>query len=210
MDDFSVFGSSFDSCLHNLNLILQRCRDVNLILNWEKCQFMVQECIVLGHKISHKGIEVDPAKVEVIAKLPPPNSVKAVRSFLGHAGFYRRFIRDFSKVAKPLTDLLVKDATFNFSDECLKAFNVLKEKLISPPIITSSDWSLPFELMCDASDTAVGAVLGQRKNKVFQTIYYANRTLDDAQRNYITTKKELLVIVFAFNKFRSYLVLSLY
>ena len=94
MDDFSVFGNSFDECLDHLELVLQRCEDTNLVLNWEKCHFMTQEGIVLGHKISKKGIEVDEAKVEAISKLPPPTSVKAIRSFLGHAGFYRRFIKD--------------------------------------------------------------------------------------------------------------------
>jgi len=157
---------------------------------------------------THKGIEVDPAKVEVISKLPPPNSVKGVRSFLGHVGFYRRFIKDFSKISKPMTNLLMKESSFDFSDNCLKAFNCLKEKLISAPVVVAPDWSLPFEIMCDASDTAVGAVLGQRKNKVFHTIYYASCTLDDAQRNYTTTEKELLAVVFAFDKFRHYLILS--
>ena len=88
MDDFSVFGNSFDECLDHLELVLQRCEDTNLVLNWEKCHFMAQEGIVLGHKISMKGIEVDEAKIEANSKLPPPSSVKAIRSFLGHAGFY--------------------------------------------------------------------------------------------------------------------------
>lgn len=119
MDDFSVFGSTFDHCLHNLSLVLQRCEETNLVLNGEKCHFKVQEGIVLGHKISKEGIEVNSAKVEVIEKLPPPTNVKAVRSFLGHVGFYRRFIKDFSKITKPLSSLLIKDAPFDFSNECL-------------------------------------------------------------------------------------------
>ncbi|KAL5550354.1 hypothetical protein UlMin_000530 [Ulmus minor] len=167
MDDFSVFGSSFDNCLANLALVLQRCVDTNLVLNWEKCHFMVREGIVLGHRISVKGIEVDQAKIDVIKKLPPPTNVKGVRSFLGHAGFYRRFIKDFSKITKPLCELLVKDAVFYFSKECLHAFETLKEKLISSLIIVAPDWELPFTLMCDASDYAIGAVLGQWKVKIF-------------------------------------------
>ncbi|KAK1419540.1 hypothetical protein QVD17_28715 [Tagetes erecta] len=208
MDDFSVFGSSFDHCLSNLESMLKRCIETNLMLNWEKCHFMVTEGIVLGHKISRKGIEVDRAKIETISKLPPPTNVKSVRSFLGHAGFYRRFIRDFSKITRPMTRLLEKDITYVFDAECLKAFEFLKEQLTSAPILIAPDWSLPFELMCDASDFAVGAVLGQRKDKHFHPIYYASKTLNDAQENYTTTEKELLAVVFAFDKFRSYLVLS--
>ncbi|WVZ24196.1 hypothetical protein V8G54_002740 [Vigna mungo] len=118
MDDFSVFGSSFDSSwmtflyLANLTLVLKRCQETNLVLNWEKCHFMVREGIVLGHHISAKGIEIDKAKVEVIEQLPPPVNVKGVRSFLGHAGFYRRFIKDFSKIVKPMTNLLEKETPF--------------------------------------------------------------------------------------------------
>ena len=111
MDDFSVFGSSFDMCLMNLSKVLQRCEETNLVLNWEKCHFMVREGIVLGHKISPNGIEVDKAKVEIIEKLPPPNSIRAIRSFLGHTGFYRRFIKDFSKISKSLSNLLIKGYT---------------------------------------------------------------------------------------------------
>src|SRR5262249_6537204 len=125
---------------------------------------MVKEGIVLGHKISQKRIEVDKAKVEAIENLPPPTSVKAIRSFLGHVGFYRRFIKDFSKIAKPLTDLLQKDIPFDFSEQCFKAFKMLKEKLINAPIMIVPDWNLDFEIMCDASDSAVRAVLGQRKD----------------------------------------------
>ncbi|KAM6579410.1 hypothetical protein CsatA_003184 [Cannabis sativa] len=206
MDDFSVFGSSFDQCLSNLELVLARCEDSNLVLNWEKCHFMVTEGIVLGHKISKEGIEVDRAKVSTIENLPPPISVKGVRSFLGHAGFYRRFIKDFSKVAKPLSNLLASGVPFEFGKDCLEAFQILKAKLISAPIVTTPNWELPFEIMCDASDYAIGAVLGQRVDKVFRTIYYASKTLNDAQLNYATTEKEMLAIVFACDKFRPYLI----
>ncbi|KAM1557152.1 hypothetical protein ACFX10_040615 [Malus domestica] len=206
MDDFSVFGNSFDNCLDNLTLILKRCVETNLVLNWEKCHFMVKQGIVLGHIISERGIEVDKSKIDLVRYLPSPTSVREVRSFLGHAGFYRRFIKDFSKIAQPLCRLLQKEVPFEFNEACEQAFKHLKDLLTTAPIITPPDWSIPFELMCDASDYALGAVLGQRKNKQPHVIYYASRTLNDAQLNYSTTEKELLAVVFALDKFRSYLI----
>ena len=206
MDDFSVIGPTFDDCLHNLTLVLKRCMETNLVLNWEKCHFMVRQGIVLGHRISERGIEVNRAKNEIIEKLPPPISIKGVSSFLGHAGFYRRFIRHFSKVSKPLSNLLMQGVPFEFNEPCLHPFELLKKKLTSAPIVVAPYWNLPFELMCDASDFAVGAILGQRKEKVSYSIYYANRTLNDTQLSYATTEKELLVVVFAFDKFKPYLI----
>ncbi|GJY98817.1 reverse transcriptase domain-containing protein [Tanacetum coccineum] len=188
--------------------MLQRCEDTNLCLNWEKSHFMVKEGIVLGHKISKKGIEVDKAKIDVIAKLPHPTTVKGVRSFLGHAGFYRRFIKDFSKISRPMTHLLEKNTPFIFSDDCIQAFQTLKKKLTEAPILIAPDWDLPFELMCDASDFAIGAVLGQRHEKHFRPIHYASKTMNEAESHYTTTEKEMLAVVYAFEKFRSYLILN--
>jgi hypothetical protein len=113
MDDFSVYETSFDNCLHNLDKVLQRCEETNLVINWEKCHFMVNEGIVLGYKISKRGIEIDRAKVKAIKKMPCPRDVKGIRSILGHAGFYRRFIKDLSKISKRLTNLLQKDVPFD-------------------------------------------------------------------------------------------------
>ncbi|GJR38246.1 reverse transcriptase domain-containing protein [Tanacetum coccineum] len=166
------------------------------------------EGIVLGHKISKNGIEVDKAKVDVIAKLPHPTTVKGVRSFLGHAGFYRRFIKDFSKISRPMTHLLEKNTPFIFSNECIQAFETLKKKLTEAPILIAPDWDLPFELMCDASDFAIGAVLGQRHEKHFRPIHYASKTMSEAESHYTTTEKEMLAVVYAFEKFRSYLILN--
>ncbi|GJX90190.1 putative reverse transcriptase domain-containing protein [Tanacetum coccineum] len=169
---------------------------------------MVKEGIVLGHKILKSGIEVDRAKVNVIAKLPPPTSAKGIQSFLGHAGFYCRFIQYFSKIARSMTHLLEKDTPFIFLTECREAFETLKKKLTEAPILVAPDWDLPFGIMCDSSDFAVRVVLGQRKTKHFQLIHYARKTMTDAQAHYTTTKKELLAVVYAFEKFRPYLVLS--
>ena len=206
MDDIIVYGANFDECLVNLETILHRCIEKNLVLNWEKCHFMVNQGIVLGHIISEKGIEVDKAKVDLISKLPPPTNVNTVRKCLGHAGFYRRFIHDFSKIAKPLYKLLEKDATFEWDSECQQRFEELKAYLTTAPIVRAPNWQLPFEVMCDASDLTVGAVLGQRAEGKPYVVYYASKTLNEAQRNYTTTEKELLAVVYALDKFHAYLL----
>ncbi|GJU85208.1 reverse transcriptase domain-containing protein [Tanacetum coccineum] len=164
MDDFSVFGDSFSSCLANLDKMLKRCEDTKLALNWEKSHFMVKEGIVLGHKISRKGIEVDKAKVDVISKLPHPTTVKGIR--------------------KSLTDAPISH------------------------LLQFPNWDQPFEIMCDASDYAIGAVLGQRIEKHFRPIHYASKTMTEAETNYTTTEKEMLAVVYAFEKFRSYLIMK--
>nr|GEW11757.1 reverse transcriptase domain-containing protein [Tanacetum cinerariifolium] len=178
MDDFSIFGNSFSTCLSNLEKMLKRCKDTKLALNWEKSHFMMKEGIVLGHKISKKGIEVDKAKIE-----------------------------DFSKISRPMTHLLEKNAPFVFSNDCIQAFRTLKEKLTDAPILIDPNWDQPFKLMCDASDFAVRAVLGQRK-KHFRPIHYASKMMNEAESNYNTTEKERLAVVYAFEKFRSYLIMN--
>nr|GEV16820.1 reverse transcriptase domain-containing protein [Tanacetum cinerariifolium] len=176
MDDFSVFGNSFQTCLSHLEKLLKRCEDTNICLNWEKSHFMVKEGIVLGHKISKEGIKVDKAKVDVITKLPHPTTVK--------------------------------DTPFLFSKECVEAFQTLKRKLTKAPILIALDWDIPFELMCDASDFAIGAVLGQCQEKHFRPIHYANKTMIEAESKYTTPEKEMLAVVYAFEKFQSYLIMN--
>ena len=165
LDDITVYGGSFEECLINLEKVLHRCIEKNLVLNWGKCHFMVNQGIVLGHIISNKGIEVDKAKIELISKLPSPTNVKTVRQFLGHAGFYRRFIKDFSKTTKPLYKLLEKDAKFVLDEDCQKSFEELKAHLTTAPIVRTPNWKLPFEVMCDARDLVIRAVLGQREEE---------------------------------------------
>ncbi|GKC94423.1 reverse transcriptase domain-containing protein, partial [Tanacetum coccineum] len=169
LDDFSVFGNSFKNCLSRVDKMLQR--------------------------FPKKGIEVDKAKVDVIAKLPHPTTVKGVRSFLGHDGFYRRFIKDFSKMSRPMTHLLEKNIPVIFSDECIQSFQMLKKKLTEALILIAPNWDLPFELMCDASDFAIGAVLGQRHEKHLRLIHYSSKTMNEAESHYTTTEKEMLAVV---------------
>ncbi|RDX74946.1 hypothetical protein CR513_45223, partial [Mucuna pruriens] len=208
MDDFTVYAKSFEACLNNLSKVLKRCTDTNLVLNFEKCHFMVTEGIVLGHRVSNRGIEVDKAKIDIITSLPNPTSVREVRSFLGHASFYRRFIKNFNKLALPLSKLLQKDVEFNFDQHCIEAFQELKTRLTSAPILQAPNWDLPFELMCDASNSALGVVLGRRVGvgQPVHVIAYASRIMDLAQQNYTTIEKEPLAIVFALDKFCSYLL----
>ena len=129
------------------------------------------------------GLEVDQEKVVVIKTLMPPTTVTRIRSFVGHAEFYKRFIKDFSKISRPLCRLLEKDANFDFYESCRFAFEEIKSILVIAPIMLTPDWNNDFEIMCDASDYAMGAVLGQRTEKIFKAIYYASKTFNKAQEN---------------------------
>nr|CAN67503.1 hypothetical protein VITISV_016516 [Vitis vinifera] len=202
--------ATFQRCMLSIfSDMVERIMEVFMVTSpymEEKCHFMVDQGIVLGHIISEKGIEVDKAKVELIVKLPSLTTVKEVRQFLGHAGFYKRFIKDFSKLSKPFCELLAKDVKFIWDEKCQRSFDQLKQFLTTTLIVRALNWQLPFEVKCDASDFAIGVVLGQIEYGKPYVIYYASKTLNEAQRNYITTEKELLAVVFALDKFRAYLV----
>ena len=206
MDDFSIFGPSFDACLEHLMQILDVCIKKCLVLSWEKSHFTAREGIVLGHLVSSKGLEVDKAKVEVIQDLALPKSIRELRSFLGHFDFYRCIIQDFAKVSKSLTSLLCKEKDFIIEEEGKHTFMQLKQALVEAPILQSHNWDLPFQIMCDASDFVVGAVLGQRIDKKPTDICYTSKMLADAQLSFTTTEKELLAVVFALEKFRPYIL----
>nr|GEW75093.1 reverse transcriptase domain-containing protein [Tanacetum cinerariifolium] len=160
-----------------------------------------------GDTISQGGIKDNDSKIKIqdhsMHMISQRNSQdhNAPSFKKGHVGFYRRFIKDFSKISRPMTKFLEQDSDFDFNKKCIKAFETLKEKLMNAPIMVSPDWSQPFELMCDASDFAVGAVLGQREGKHFRPIHFASKTLNNTQQNYTVTEKELLVVVFTFDKF---------
>ena len=159
---------------------------------------MVQEGIMLGHLISSKGLEVDKAKIATIQTLTPLTTVRGVRSFLGHASFYRRFIKDFSKITKLLCKLLEKDVIFSFEE--------IKNKLIEAPIVVTPNCGEPFEIMCNTNNYAVRVILGQRRENIFIPIYYASKTLNEAQENYKSTGKEMIAVVYSYDKFRPYIL----
>nr|GEU60546.1 reverse transcriptase domain-containing protein [Tanacetum cinerariifolium] len=160
-------GNSFETCLSHLEKMIKRCEDTNLYLNWEKCHYMVKEGIIIDHKISKNGIEVDKAKVDVIAKLPHPTTVKGICSFLGHGGLYRQFIQDFLKIAQPIPIFLRKIRRSSSPKSVLKPFKH-KKKLTEEPILIAPDWDLPFELMCDASNFAIGGSLKPWFKKILE------------------------------------------
>ena len=157
--------------------------------------------IVLGHFISFLGIQVHPAKVQVIQTLPIPKTQTDVRSFLGHSGYYGRFIKDFSKIASPFFVLLMKNAKFKWTDACQKAFDELKHQFSTTPILRGPYWALPFHISSNASDSAIGVVLGQEENNLFYVIYFISKNMTPVELNYTVTEKEFLVVIYAINKF---------
>ena len=146
-----------------------------------------------------------PPKISVISNLSPPKNQKEVRSFLGHVGYYRRFIKDFTKISSPLFKLLVKYVNFIWEDSCQSAFEDLKLKLSETPILRGPNWTLPFHISTDASDSTLGAVLGQKEEQLHYAIYFTSKNLTPAELNYIVTKKEFLAVIFAINKFHHYI-----
>ena len=185
MDDFSIYGSSFENCLENLEMPRQI-----LSSNWEKYHFMVNEGIVLEHKIYAVGLEVDQAKVAFIETLMSPTTVKGIRTFLGHVGFYRRFIKDFSKISRSLCRLLEKEANFEFDEKRKCAFEEIKARLIRAPIMATPDWNKEFEIMCDASDYAMGDVLDKELTRPLELYIMLARLLMKHKRIIQPLKKK--------------------
>jgi hypothetical protein len=185
--------------------VLKRCIQAQLSLSTEKCHMMMSEGIMLGHFISSQGIQVDPSKIQVIKDLSTPKTQTEVRSFLGHAGYYRRFVKKISKTASPLFVLLMKNAKFKWTNSCEEAFNTLKHQLSIAPILRGLDWTLPFHISSNTSDTAIGSFLGQEENHLPYAIYFISKNMTPAELNYTVTEKEFLAVIYAINKFRHYI-----
>ncbi|UYV77425.1 K02A2.6-like [Cordylochernes scorpioides] len=206
LDDVIIFSEDLHSHLNRLKTILECLKTAGLTLNASKCRFAYTELLILGHVVSNEGIAPDPEKIISIRKFPTPRTVKDVRAFLGLCSYYRRFIREFSKVALPLQILTRKNHSFAWGKEQELSFNSLKNKLISPEVLTHYDPNKPIGLHTDASDQGLGAVLVHlNENTKERPISYASRTLQKAETNYSTTEKECLAIIWAIKKFRPYL-----
>eukprot|EP00253_Pinus_taeda_P020193 PITA_20193 len=206
MDDFTPYGSNFQEALSNLGKVLDKCIEMNLSLSPEKCEFLMTEGTVLGHAIYQQGLQVDPNKVAIIQRVPPPQKVRDVRSFLGLARYYRRFIKDFSKLASLLFGILGKDTEFIWSANCQEALDTLKSKLMTAPILRGPNWALPFHIHTNASNKAIGAALGQIDENLPYAIYFISKNLSKAELNYTVTEKELLAVMHSLNKFRHYII----
>ncbi|XP_062526266.1 uncharacterized protein LOC134199436 [Bombyx mori] len=205
LDDIVIYSYDLKSHINNLSKVFERIRNYNLKLQPEKCEFLRKEVGYLGHIINEEGVKPNPDKIQAVAKFPTPKSPKDIKSFLGLVSYYRRFIPDFSKLAKPLTSLLKKDTAFNWQNEQQLSFETLKSKLISAPILAYPDFSQPFLLTCDASNYAISAILSQGQIGKDRPIAFASRTLNKAECNYTVTEKECLAVIFGTKIFRPYI-----
>ena len=207
IDDIIVYGDSYESCLANLDDVLNRLRNHGLRLKPKKCDLFKDSVTFLGHVVSRRGVSCDMTKCEKIKNWPVPVTIGDVRSFLGLVGYYRKFIDNYSNVAKPLLNLTRKDVIFKWTDECQRSFEIMRDILCSDPVLAYPDFDLPFILDTDASNFAIGAVLSQvHEDGKEHVVCYASKVLSDSQRNYCTTKRELLAVVYYTTvKFKNYL-----
>lgn len=205
LDDIVIYSSSLTEHTIKFEKLAKRLRQANLRLQPDKCEFLRKEVTYLGHIIGENGVRPDLKKVEAVQDFPIPKNAKNVKQFLGLAGYYRRFIKGFSKIAKPLTNLLKKDNDFKWEEREQESFEILKNALCQEPILQYPDFTKPFLLTTDASGTAIGAILSQGQIGKDQPISYASRVLNNAEKNYSTIEKELLALVYGVQHFRPYL-----
>jgi transposase InsO family protein len=206
LDDIVLFSTTLEQHLERLMMILERLRSSGLKLKPEKCCLFRKSVSFLGHVISENGIGTDPQKTQAVSDWPVPKCVRDVRSFLGLASYYRRFVQNFAKIASPLHAITRKNQRFEWTQEAEKAFNLLKLAMTSPPILSMPTDDGKFVLDTDASDRAIGAVLSQKQEGVEKVIAYASRSLDRREQNYCVTRKELLAVVYFLRYFKQYLL----
>ena len=195
LDDIIVFSRDWEEHLQQLQMVLSRLRDANLRLGHKKCTLVRSSVTFLGHLVTEDGLQPDPRLLDSIRDIKPPTTVSQVRSFLGLVGYYRRFIKGFSNIATPLNRLLEKNKPFDWTDECMAAYERLKALLLQRPVVAYPDFSIPFRLYTDASNVGLGAISAQQQEGKERIICCASRTLSKSQQNYSATKKECLAVV---------------
>ena len=206
LDDVVVFGPDFQTHLERLKLVFDRIREAGLTLKAKKCALGVKRMLFLGHIVDSEGIKMDPEKIVAVRDFPEPKTVTNIKSFIGLASYYRKFIKGFSKEIEPMTRLTRKNVEFSWGPEQDMAFNSVKERLMSYPILVHFNPALPIELHCDASGIGVGATLLHRVDNVEHVVSYASRLLTDCESRYSTTDKEALAVVWALEKFKHFLM----
>lgn len=204
-DDIVVHSENFEEHCKTIKKLFQRLKEANLVLQPDKCEFLKKEINYLGHIINEEGIKPDPKKIEAVKKMPIPKNPKNIKQFLGLVGYYRRFIRNFAMIAKPLTNLLKKDQPFNWTEETQQAFENLRDKICEQPVLIAPNFEQEFILTTDASGYAVGGVLSQGEVGKDRPVAYVSRALTPAEINYCTFSKEALAIIFSVTQFRTYL-----
>ena len=221
LDDVIIFSTTFEEHLERLDAVFSRLKEHNLKLKGAKCEFLKSHVTYLGHVVSENGIETDPEKTEAIRTWSVPKTVKDVRAFLGFTGYYRRFIKDYARIARPLNDLLVGHCTnrksktakskkkrtpFTWTEKQQEAYDTLRDKLMNPPVLAYADYLLPFKLHTDASTMGLGAVLYQHQDRQDRVVAYGSRSLKTSERNYPAHKLEFLALKWAItDKFHDYL-----
>ena len=202
IDDIMVYSKNEEEHKEHLRLVLEKLREHQLYAKFSKCEFWLKEVSFLGHVLSGEGIAVDPSKIQAVTEWLAPTSVREIRSFLGLAGYYRRFIENFSKIAKPMTELLKKDTKFKWTEDCEASFQELKKRLTIAPVLTLPDIHKEFQVYCDASRLGLGCVLMQD----VRVVSYASRQLKPHELNYATHDLELAAVVHALKTWRHYLI----
>ncbi len=207
IDDIMIYSKTFEEHLHHIELILKKLREANVMLKLKKCKWGDRNVEYLGHIVGRGGLKPDPKKIDKIKDLKPPKDVTGVRSILGICSYYRKFIKGFSKIAKPLNDLLKKEIKFEWTEKQQEAFDKLKQKLIEHPILEYPNYEKPFTLITDASGRGLGAVLAQKNDQGKEVVItYASKSLSPAEKNYAITEQECLAVIFGIKHFHKYLI----
>ena len=202
LDDLILFSPDIVTHAKKLQNVFDRLRSANFRIQTEKCQFAIDKVEYLGHIVTSEGVRPDPSTVTAIQNYPRPGTIKEVRSFVGLASYYRRHVPNFAKLVQPITSLTRKDKRFEWSNDQEESFQKIKEILSTEPLLIYPDFSQPFILTCDASNTAVGAILSQERDGDEQPVAYCSRQLNSAERNYNCTERELLAVIYATKQFR--------